>query len=183
MCDGGARDATAAFNEVAQDDLECSVLALELAIHFKKPMEQADALSNAFQEAGYEQVEELRVAPAWKLVQMLHASGMGEGAMSALGILVGTMDSPFKWESVAGEEARGGSKSAKGGRRSEVAEQRTTRRPDLEEYDLPASFDGVLPHSPNFPNILAKEVSNPLPSLSSCPCPQLFMCVCMRVYV
>ena len=95
----GPRDVGSAFNTEAPNELECSMLAWELKEHFKKSPLNTDALREAFKEGGYTQVSVLKLAPAERVVQLLHTSGMGEGAMNALGILVGTLDNPFRWKS------------------------------------------------------------------------------------
>ena len=182
----GPRDVGSAFNTEAPNELECSMLAWELKEHFKKSPLNTDALREAFKEGGYTQVSELKLAPAERVVQLLHTSGMGEGAMNALGILVGTLDSPFRWKSGVEEAAvNWGEKSVKGGRMTEVAQQRETRRDPITEYDLPWWFDGVIPGSSVFCNLLAREVPHTLPSLSLslCLCSCMCVCVCACVCV
>ena len=73
-----------AFNIEAPNDMDCADLAEELHTVFGKSRDQVDRLKAQLKEEDYTVVAELKLTPSEKLLQMLHASGLGTGAEKAI---------------------------------------------------------------------------------------------------
>ena len=167
------RDMQSAFHEEADPELTSGEVTAELTAHFAADADQAESFLKVMLEARCTSVRQLKSLSMQSLSGMVHKASMGDGTMGALGILVGTLKKPHKWEDDMPSEK----KSTKGGKRKQAAEERPSRRPPMKgEYHLPITFDGVDPDDPEFLNILAVEVS--LPHTCSLPCPPLSTPVC-----
>ena len=146
------------FNEVADPGMAVADLAEELHSAFGKPRDQVDKLKAAFRQHGCVVVAELQVMPQDVREQMLAKAGMGAGASGALGVLIGTLDKPFTWRPAAAAPGKDDNeKPKKGGTLEACAEQRSSFRPQMNEYDLPANFDTITLGA-NVSDMIAREV-------------------------
>ena len=159
-----------AFNQPASPSMLCADLADELHAVFGKTREAADLLKSELSEGKYNIAAELLVAPEDKISGMIHRSGMGDGGVGALAVLLGSLASPHTWyrspANAAPDAGAGPNRNKKGGvLPPREGAERSKRRENLTVYDLPKEFDQITSMSKSLPDMIAKEVR---------PCPRPF---------